>query len=315
MLKKFLNESMTPQVFRIELLENFYRTITENKFYTSLAYAKGDIVNNNDYMYFLSTTRTRHNSYTVFGVGSTKPSAIMTLNGDKLNNRFKSKPVRYFKYRSVSSDESEDRLLTNKKTIENAISYIKSVDFWLPPFPISEEQYNKFLDVLSILDRSDIPYFIYLDHEAYLVSNKKKAVASYKFKEGLKTLKDKINDSFPEDASIGENKYYTDFLKIVKLLSENIIDGRDNSAAIRKILNGSGTKENLLRMINNFKIKNYDVFFAEADYAFFENLHRPETRDLLHDFMLYLRKHNLKTMHDLGVKIKLLTSNFLKQET
>lgn len=46
MLKKFLNESMTPQVFRIELLENFYRTITENKFYTSLAYAKGDIVIN-----------------------------------------------------------------------------------------------------------------------------------------------------------------------------------------------------------------------------------------------------------------------------
>jgi hypothetical protein len=130
MLKEFLNESLTSKIYRVVHLDGFVHVLRDNKFYTSLAFGiKRDQNVNKGRIYYLSFMRTRNNQFTEQHYGW--PDCVrMTLDGNKFNHNFKSIPVDYWQ-EGPKMLESEDRIITDKPYIDNAMSYINSVDIYV----------------------------------------------------------------------------------------------------------------------------------------------------------------------------------------
>lgn len=172
MLKEYLNESLTSKVYRMEPFRNFCNTIIDNKFYTSLAYGiptEYDLIKNKK-SYYLSFMRTRSNYFS--GETSIMTFAMMTIDGQKFNHNFKTIPVDYWGCGPEKS-ESEDRIITNKPYIENAMSYIKHVDFHFCNLYSNEE----FPLIANILANNNISFDVYDDPKHCLFQNKKYAVS------------------------------------------------------------------------------------------------------------------------------------------
>ena len=106
-----------------------------NKYYTN------DIQNDSlicdTFKYYFSFTRVKNSNV---GYGSWRfLNSLLTVriqfNGNLLNNNFKGKAVDYFKTKSNTNDlrlvQSEDRLFSNKKIIDNAYKYIERIDVLL----------------------------------------------------------------------------------------------------------------------------------------------------------------------------------------
>lgn len=98
---------------------------------------QNDEIINKGYPFYLSFTRVK-NSNVGFGSWRFTDSIVtvrIEINGDKLNNNFKGKPVDYFKVKGTTNDfrfvQSEDRLFSRCKFIENADKYINRIDILL----------------------------------------------------------------------------------------------------------------------------------------------------------------------------------------
>lgn len=129
--KDKLVEALTSLVFHYTSLANCYEIITQNKIF--LQSALGGMSDNygNGKMFYLSTTRQRSN---LSGYKrQTRGVARLELDGDKLNQRFKGKPLDYWGkgYRNVDNFEMEDRLLSNESQIYPASAYIKRIDLFI----------------------------------------------------------------------------------------------------------------------------------------------------------------------------------------
>ena len=127
--------------------------------------------------YYLSMTRSRLGDYHV-RYGNTG-SVLLTLDGNKLNQRYKTKPVDYWgeEYRKhkKGSYEAEDRLFTNDPFIDKASQYIVEIALIIKPDDINDKIKMWLRSVMLKAKLKHIPLYIFPNDRDWLTNNKAKA--------------------------------------------------------------------------------------------------------------------------------------------
>jgi hypothetical protein len=134
-LNNILNEGASDILYHFTNTGNLLNILNTDEFsLTSVLGSKSDQVINKNKFFYLSTTRSKNSGYTR---GDTK----ITLNGRKLKYNNKIIPVDYWQWSKNRADwsddnryiealkslEQEDRIITDKPIIPNAISYILEI--------------------------------------------------------------------------------------------------------------------------------------------------------------------------------------------
>jgi hypothetical protein len=116
--------------------------------------------------FFLSFSRTGSFKLGYGQKGDPNIRVRIVFDGNKLNNNFKSMPVDFWQMKSIDRPTSqkfeyEDRLLSDKPTIPNALDYIKRIELVIK----DKERYSKFLiafkKVLMLGNELNVPVLIY----------------------------------------------------------------------------------------------------------------------------------------------------------
>lgn len=141
--KDKLVESLSNIVYHYTGLLNGYKILRGNKILLQSALGGKSDNYGNGKMYYLSTTRQRSNTsgYRKDTTGVMR----LELDGNKLNQRYKGKPIDYWGkyYRNPNNFEMEDRLLSNEPEIYPASDYIKRVDIFINPNNEDQVKYAK----------------------------------------------------------------------------------------------------------------------------------------------------------------------------
>ena len=126
--------------------------------------------------YYLSMTRSRLGDYHLRNCNT--GDVLITLDGNKLNQRYKTKPIDYWgeerrKY-TGGSYEAEDRLFTNDPFIDKASQYIVEISIIVKPEDIAQR--GKFIrSVMLKAKYKHIPMYIFSNPKDWLTNNKAKA--------------------------------------------------------------------------------------------------------------------------------------------
>jgi hypothetical protein len=140
--KSLLKEGITDEVYHFTTLENFIKIMNTNTFrFSDLLYDLNDIINNTPlkkYKYYMSLSRTGSikTGYGNYQSDNSNFIVRLKIDGKKLSQTYKGQPINYHNYgrKQKSSKktnfrfEYEDRILSNKPTIENFSNYVLSVD-------------------------------------------------------------------------------------------------------------------------------------------------------------------------------------------
>ena len=156
--ENLITESLSSVVYHFASMQRLLKMAKENRFYlTSAVATPSDMKVNRERLYYMSTTRNK-SVRSGFGTKFSSNGVRIQLNGDKLNQKYKSFPVDYwgdsmgkqsyyrdnkdFKTRQQHIDnEMEDRLVSNDQTIENFSRYIERIDIILDSESEYYEQY------------------------------------------------------------------------------------------------------------------------------------------------------------------------------
>ena len=149
--EQFVNESLTSKLYHFTRTYRVIQILDTNSInMTPVFGTKSDSEINNNKLYALSLTSSRHSDV---GYAQSLPKRQLvriTMDGDSLNNNYKSKRVDYWQrpkdpkdpmyndthspkgdalYKQISrQDELEDRLISDKNTIKNANKYITKIE-------------------------------------------------------------------------------------------------------------------------------------------------------------------------------------------
>lgn len=156
--KNTINESLTSIVYHFTTLRNCIKILANNEFKLNFSLISRSEYFGNRRLFYMCVTRMMRGE-----VGFSSTSGVrIELDGDKLNQRYNSQPISFFYHKgepSVKSrmlrrdftvqqkhelNESEDRIYSDKPTIPNAKSYIKSIDIYMS---ISRHSYNPLLQL------------------------------------------------------------------------------------------------------------------------------------------------------------------------
>ena len=139
-IKNLISESLSPVVYHFTLAETVYKILSDNKFRCTLSSNFSDSFSKKHLFYFcLSRVKTIHFSNDVisssFGNNS---NARIEIDGNILNERYKGFPIDYWqsskghydgnKGKAYGVTEYEERVVTDKPYIPNAIKYIRRID-------------------------------------------------------------------------------------------------------------------------------------------------------------------------------------------
>ena len=147
--KDKLVESLSSIVYHYTGLLNGFNILKNNKLLLQSVLGGNSDNYGNGKMYYLSTTRQRSNTS---GYRKNTTGVVrLELDGNKLNQRYKGKPIDYWgkNFRNSDNFEMEDRLLSNEPEIYPASDYIKRVDIFINPNNEVQVKYAK--NILSIL--------------------------------------------------------------------------------------------------------------------------------------------------------------------
>lgn len=103
-------------IYHFTLLENLFSILDKNAIFGSSGEFGG--------LYISCTRNNKLNHKTLYGITGT--GVRITLDGNKLSEKYKIEPYKYGK--ENVEDESEERIFTNK--ITNIIKYIKEIDIF-----------------------------------------------------------------------------------------------------------------------------------------------------------------------------------------
>lgn len=156
--------------------------------------------------FFLSTSRIKYGGYTMsFGKNPTYPLVNIVLDGTALSHNYSGHSVDYWgrewrknigDYSYLRNNENEDRIFSDKGTIENAHKFIKEVHIFLGgdliKFLKYDEESNKMSEneqricyqhlkdighIISLCRIYNIYFFVYDNFNAFKVLNKNKKIA------------------------------------------------------------------------------------------------------------------------------------------
>jgi hypothetical protein len=137
----------------------------------------GDIYSNSPgkYNFYMSLSRIPFGGYNIEN-SNIYPQAIIEFDRDRLRQNYKIVPFNYYraeknydpiKYRYT--DENEDRIISNKSIIPNAIRYISRVIFYFPKGETGELQMTHRHTKLTFKELKDagVDFEIYRDHKNF----------------------------------------------------------------------------------------------------------------------------------------------------
>lgn len=134
--------------------------------------------------YYLSMTRHNLGRYSVTGASAN--NVILNLDGTRLSERYKIKPVDYwgesFRKAAHGDYEAEDRLLSEHPFIPKASKYITSIRLMVgaddgPSWKKRDSNQNRRIRKLLLLAKKrNIPIRLYDDRTAFLLDDKRKAL-------------------------------------------------------------------------------------------------------------------------------------------
>ena len=231
-----LLEGISPTVYRYvqmhEMLENLRsNTLQMTNFLGSTAEYNLGVPKK---YYFLSTARHKLGSY---NRNPSKSGVNMVLDGRKLGQQYKGKPVDYWNDGTQSTpygqQESEDRIYHTKSTIPNASKYIKEMHLYLGEDYKGDDEFKGLRDVdrrnirefMMLAKKKGIKYYAYTDKRNWLIQNKKNAINIDIIALSLKDIASSIEGDKVQARSAARtkmsrfrgSKYFGSFVQLYKL--------------------------------------------------------------------------------------------------
>ena len=148
-LHDILLEALTDVVYHFTHPKNLYKILENNEFFLSTALFDTDDVKVNKGRYsYMSLSRTRNNPNFLM-------DAKIVLDGRKLNQKYKSIPVDYFK-NGPKGFEQEDRIISDETHIPNFSKYILSIHI-----NASRGDVPNLNEMIQICNDRNIPIYVY----------------------------------------------------------------------------------------------------------------------------------------------------------
>lgn len=185
-LSKLLIERVTDIVYHATSLYKAARIAETDTFQLSPAFASDtEQRHTGGRMFYLSTTRSKHGSYSRDTTPNYQGSVMLKLDGRKLSERYKGGAVDYWGPRwrrdDPSKHEMEDRIMSDEPVIPNASDYILEIHVLLLPELTKPNRAN-----LLQLKKLGKPVYLYQasnqrEAQAYILMDKRRAVPLTQF--------------------------------------------------------------------------------------------------------------------------------------
>lgn len=165
----FLTEALSPVVYHFTDFRNFHSILSKNAFYLAPTFASNEYSMSKGKTYYMSTARTRTGSF----LAGRQEGVLMVLDGRRLSQRYGGTPVDYYggSTTGMGMSEQEDRIVSNKDSIPNAMSYMLGVDILVE----TSDRRKLSLAVANakILQSKNIPFRIYTNFNDWRVGSRK----------------------------------------------------------------------------------------------------------------------------------------------
>lgn len=175
-LSEILTERVSDIVYRIVPGTTAVRNLERNEFQlTPVVFKSSEQDLQKGKFFFLSMARNTTNTF--FKTRVTNNSVIYVLDGRKLSQRYKGVPVSFWGIsKSISMEfEAEDRIISDKSVINNAISYIKEIHVNIKSDAKYQAQITNKIEELA--KKKNIPIYFYSDSTMdFLLLNKRKSI-------------------------------------------------------------------------------------------------------------------------------------------
>lgn len=113
-------------------LNNIINILTENRINLTFASGADERYTKGRKYFYLSCARSMTSDYIIKFLDKNRFSCVLILDGAKLSIKHQIRPLDYWGS-DFKKDKMEDRVLSDKPTIENSRSYIKEVRLYIPP--------------------------------------------------------------------------------------------------------------------------------------------------------------------------------------
>jgi uncharacterized protein YdcH (DUF465 family) len=171
--EEFYNESTSSfrRLYHYTQLSTVVSIVTSNRF--ELTFSSGADELSSKYSFYLSCTRIPTGQY-AYPYYKNSVHCLIELDASKVSNNYKIVPIDYW---GGMKDESEDRILSNKSSIDNAKSYIHAIHIYIPDD--KEDRDNRIkrgykvddLDEAKIRIKDEINKIVHSGVEYYLYDN------------------------------------------------------------------------------------------------------------------------------------------------
>lgn len=181
LIESILSEGASDILYHFTHIDYVSKILKSNTIsMTSTLGSASDTKINNNRFFYLSTTRSKSS-------GFNNGDAKLVLDGRKLKQNYKIVPVDYWGYPESSKSEQEDRIVSNKSEITNAINYISAIHLFYDKR--SSDSNVRFLnninEIIHICDKYQIPLYVYTSYQNWL--NQIGSVDYLQFKKSLST--------------------------------------------------------------------------------------------------------------------------------
>ena len=181
LFEEFINESLGKTSYHFTNTWALMNMLNDGHINLTLSVgSKADHELNKKKFYFLSAQTTRNGGY---GKRRNMP-VMLVLDGEKLNNNFKSFPINYWNLPNLDdkhrqeADEFEERIVSDKQEISFK-KYVKEIHVFLNANKEEKPQKDQKLQASHAKNKAaemNIPIFFYDNSEAYFNNNKSKAI-------------------------------------------------------------------------------------------------------------------------------------------
>lgn len=287
-----LNEGVSDIVYHFTSMRSLYNIFNTNRFMLTLTLgSKTDTKLNKGKFYYMSTTRSKSQGYKE---GDVK----LVLDGKALNQTQKGTQVDYWGYSkdrdnytsnydylmAMNSNEMEDRIISDKGYIDNAIKYIKEIHLY-NNIEFRREMYDY---IISKAKEYNIPVYQYNDRNAFLYQDKRKQITF----DDIKFFDD--NDK----PYVGRDSLY-DIMQVATLYAYN---DPNNYKEMLELFGEENKKEFIEMYDKNFRsyFDPYAIYSDEFSYVFSDRFANVRTsvgelnRDILRRIIYDLKKNNTK---------------------
>lgn len=193
LIEEVIKEIMTDVVYHFTSMKNLLNILEINVFKTSMAAMDiKDVKLNRGYKYYFSVSRSKIGDYRLSLISGGDEDVLIKLNGQKLSNNYKSIPVDFFQ-KDKSKDEMEDRIVTNKPFIDNAMSYMEEI--YISPYyfekRLGRERTKEYLlKIEKLLKQNNIPFYIFIGKKNVSLDKNKAVNSVEEYEKALEDLYD-----------------------------------------------------------------------------------------------------------------------------